>query len=40
MHIIEQLGLDPIIIPEMQRSISPRNDRDCLQQNSKNHEGF
>ena len=27
MHIIEQLGLDPIIIPEMQRSISPRNDR-------------
>ena len=27
MHIIEQLGLDPIIIPEMQRSISPKNDR-------------
>ena len=27
MHIIEQLGLDPIIIPEMQRSINPRNDR-------------
>ena len=27
MHIIEQLGLDPVIIPEMQRSISPKNDR-------------
>ena len=27
MHIIKQLGLDPVIIPEMQRSISPKNDR-------------
>ncbi len=27
MHIIEKLGLDPVIIPEMQRSISPKNDR-------------
>ena len=27
MHIIEHLGLEPVIIPEMQRSISPKNDR-------------
>ena len=27
MHIIEQLGLEPVIIPEMQRSINPKNDR-------------
>ena len=26
MHIIEQLGLEPVIIPEMQRSISPKKD--------------
>ena len=27
MHIVEQLGLEPVIIPEMQRSINPKNDR-------------
>ena len=27
MHIIEHLGLEPVIIPEMQRSVSPKNDR-------------
>ena len=26
MHIIEQLGLEPVIIPEMQRSINPKKD--------------
>ena len=27
MHIVEHLGLEPVIIPEMQRSVSPKNDR-------------
>jgi glycosyltransferase involved in cell wall biosynthesis len=27
MHILDNLGLKPIIIPEMQRSINPINDR-------------
>ena len=27
MHIIEHLGLEPVIIPEMQRSVSPKKDR-------------
>lgn len=27
MHILENLGITPVIIPEMQRSISPKNDR-------------
>ena len=27
MHIVEHLGLEPVIIPEMQRSVNPKNDR-------------
>ncbi len=27
MHIVEKLGLDPVIIPEMQRSINPKKDK-------------
>ena len=27
MHILDNLGLKPIVIPEMQRSINPINDR-------------
>lgn len=27
MHIVEHLGLEPVIIPEMQRSVSPKKDR-------------
>ena len=27
MHILENLGITPVIIPEMRRSISPKNDR-------------
>ena len=30
MHIIDELGLDPIIIPEMQRAINPKKDRIAL----------
>ena len=30
MHILEDLGIKPIIIPEMQRSINPRLDRIAL----------
>ena len=30
MHIINELGLDPIIIPEMQRAINPKKDRIAL----------
>ena len=30
MHIIDELGLNPIIIPEMQRAINPRKDRIAL----------
>ena len=30
MHIIHELGLDPIIIPEMQRAINPKKDRIAL----------
>ena len=27
MHIVEHLGLEPVIIPEMQRSVNPKKDR-------------
>tara|TARA_B100001939_G_scaffold56279_1_gene45398 strand:- start:222 stop:1394 length:1173 start_codon:yes stop_codon:yes gene_type:complete len=30
MHIIDELGLNPIIIPEMQRAINPKKDRIAL----------
>ena len=31
MHILNDLGLDPIVIPEMKRSINLKNDRIAFQ---------